>query len=66
MRVKIIKSVPNYTVFKALEEGSIITSAGNNPGPEDMQIYIHKGETFGLHDIYLNRNNLTILHEKKP
>ena len=52
------------TEYEALEEGTIITSSGDHPGPRDMEIRIHKGETFQLTDEYVPRNNLELQESK--
>jgi len=64
VRVRILSRHPNYTLFLALEDSTIVTSAGGHPGPEDMKIYIHKGKSFGLYDRYISKNNL-IVEEKE-
>lgn len=60
MRVIEIKKGIEYTQYEACEDGEILTSALDHPGPRDMIIIIHKGEMFMLKDRYLDRNHLEV------
>jgi hypothetical protein len=61
MKVKLIRKLPDMKEYLALEDGSIIVSAGDHPGPKDISLHINKGETFCIENKYKNKNFLEII-----
>jgi len=60
MKVKILKKLSYFIEYEALEDGSIITSAVDHPGPRDMVMRIFKGQKFQLSNDYVLRNRLEV------